>query len=374
MNNDNTPALDWPWQIPQTLALRAADAQVAHALESGDPSVWQDMQQQRTAELLTHAMSTISWWRDRLGFRPTAPILDDWAGQAVLNLASLRESIHPTQAPRLPDAHGAMQAVQISISAEESVSLRVSDLSQRLANHVHHADHATQGRDPRRLRANLSERSPTHKGKHSTQTGFEALGEAAVYSRHTAHGASVGSDGQSQIDWSGHLAWLRDFKPSYLAIHPRDLGALLDALERESNLRAAATAGSAQAAAPSIAIEQILSYGATVTAALRLRAKTLLGASIRDRYVCDEAGPVAFQCPHSDAYLHVAVATTRVDVLRDDDSPTEPGESGRVVVTMLYQWATPVIRYDTLDRAAWHANCPGCGATVPALSQLVRRA
>ena len=368
MNTDNPNATDWPWQVPQMLALRAADAQVASALESGDESVWQDMQRQRTAALLTHAMSNFSWWRDRLGFRPSAPILDDWASQAVLSQDELRASIHPTQAPRLPDAHGALQAVQIRLdtggTTAATLAMRVSDLSQRLANHVHHADHATQGRDPRRLRANLSERSPTHKGKHSTQSGFEMLGEAAVYSRHTEHGASTDAAGVTHIDWAGHLAWLREFKPAYLAIHPTHLDALLDAIDTELP---------GPDGAPALAIEQILTYGATVSPLLRVRARQRLGASIRDRYVCDEAGPVAFQCPHSDLYWHVAVATTRVDVVSDANTPTSPGEVGRVLVTMLYQWATPVIRYDTGDRAAWHAHCPGCGATVPALSQLARR-
>jgi phenylacetate-CoA ligase len=45
-------------------------------------------------------------------------------------------------------------------------------------------------------------------------------------------------------------------------------------------------------------------------------------------------------------------------------------QSGRVLVTALHQYATPMVRHDIGDTAALHTQCPGCNLEVPTLSQL----
>jgi phenylacetate-CoA ligase len=63
-----------------------------------------------------------------------------------------------------------------------------------------------------------------------------------------------------------------------------------------------------------------------------------------------EAGLIAVQCPLCDAY-HPADRHLRLELLRDDGSPTEPGEMGRVIVTPYFNQAMPLVRYELGDYA-----------------------
>src|SRR5262249_6225114 len=63
----------------------------------------------------------------------------------------------------------------------------------------------------------------------------------------------------------------------------------------------------------------------------------------------------------------------RVEVLGDDGNPTPEGEEGNVVVTDLYNYGMPFIRYRTGDRAvAGPGPCP-CGRGLPLLQRVVGR-
>jgi len=62
------------------------------------------------------------------------------------------------------------------------------------------------------------------------------------------------------------------------------------------------------------------------------------------------------------------------EILRDDGSPAQPGELGRLVVTSLHNRAMPFLRYDTRDLAAWseEQNCP-CGSNFPIIDRIEGR-
>jgi phenylacetate-CoA ligase len=125
-----------------------------------------------------------------------------------------------------------------------------------------------------------------------------------------------------------------------------------------------------QAAAPPI--RQVLTYAETVDGNIRERARSLLGASIRDRYSCFEIGPIAFQCPHSDEHYHLASSNVIVEILDDAGRPCAPGIVGRVVVTGLHTFASPAIRYELNDLAAWLPGC-ACGRRAPVLVRVLGR-
>ncbi|MBK6594659.1 MAG: hypothetical protein IPG23_19240 [Burkholderiales bacterium] len=150
-----------------------------------------------------------------------------------------------------------------------------------------------------------------------------------------------------------HIQWLTRHSPAYLTVRP-------DWFE-------VALVHAAACKEPLPEIQQILTYGATATDSLRRKARQWLGASVRHRYTCPECGPLAFQCPRSDAHLHVAVGSVILEVvdssgqLVPNAKPGEQPKTGRVLVTALHQYATPLVRYDTGDTAALHPSCPGCG-------------
>jgi phenylacetate-CoA ligase len=69
---------------------------------------------------------------------------------------------------------------------------------------------------------------------------------------------------------------------------------------------------------------------------------------------------------------HQHAESLLLEVLDENDRPVRPGESGRVVVTVLHNFATPLIRYEIGDHAQLGPACP-CGRGLPTLTQILGR-
>jgi phenylacetate-CoA ligase len=61
-----------------------------------------------------------------------------------------------------------------------------------------------------------------------------------------------------------------------------------------------------------------------------------------------------------------------VEILDEGGRACEPGETGRVVVTTLHNFATPLIRYASGDYAVAGEPC-SCGRTLPVLARIMGR-
>ncbi|MCA9049832.1 MAG: phenylacetate--CoA ligase family protein, partial [Planctomycetaceae bacterium] len=119
-------------------------------------------------------------------------------------------------------------------------------------------------------------------------------------------------------------------------------------------------------------LKAVQTIGEMLSAEMRAVIESSLGAPVRDTYSCCEAGYVASPCPDGHGY-HVHSENVIVEVLDDDNQPVRPGETGRVVLTTLHNFATPLIRYDIHDYAAvGPERCP-CGRGLPLLTEIVGR-
>ena len=74
------------------------------------------------------------------------------------------------------------------------------------------------------------------------------------------------------------------------------------------------------------------------------------GCQTIDLYAAREIGQIAFQCPEGPGY-HLCSEAVLCELVDDDGLPVGPGEYGRVVLTSLYNFAMPFIRYDIGDYA-----------------------
>jgi phenylacetate-CoA ligase len=73
------------------------------------------------------------------------------------------------------------------------------------------------------------------------------------------------------------------------------------------------------------------------------------------------------------AGLHLTAEHLLVEILDDDGRPTPDGQEGNVVITDLYNYGMPFIRYANGDRAiAGFGDC-GCGRGLPTLRAVVGR-
>lgn len=83
----------------------------------------------------------------------------------------------------------------------------------------------------------------------------------------------------------------------------------------------------------------------------REKIKNLIGVSIVECYADEEAGIMAQQKP-DDTNYYLNHAGYVFEILKlDSDEPAEYGKLGRIVITDLYNYAFPLIRYDTGDTA-----------------------
>lgn len=153
------------------------------------------------------------------------------------------------------------------------------------------------------------------------------------------------------------LAWLLRADPTYLITYPSSLHALL---------RAIAATG-----AQLPALREIRTVGEVLAPGTRGLCQDVLGVPIVDTYSAQEVGYVALQCPAHPHY-HVQAERLIVELVRDDGTPCAPGELGRVVVTDLHNFATPLLRYDLGDYAELGGPCP-CGRGLPVLTRVVGR-
>ncbi|WP_369995362.1 CoF synthetase [Winogradskyella sp.] len=77
-----------------------------------------------------------------------------------------------------------------------------------------------------------------------------------------------------------------------------------------------------------------------------------LDTQVLSRYSSEEVGMIAQQTLQSPNNFVINHASYYVEILNlNNDKPVEPGEFGRIVVTDLFNYAMPIIRYDTGDIA-----------------------
>lgn len=149
---------------------------------------------------------------------------------------------------------------------------------------------------------------------------------------------------------------IREFAPDGLLIYPSNLAGVLQECEK----RGIAFPG----------LSHIRTISETLPPALRDETRRVLGTEIQDCYSSREIGNIAFQCPEAPHY-HV-VESVIVEILDDRGAPCPEGQAGRVVVTDLHNFATPLIRYEIGDYAEAGPPCP-CGRGLPVLRRILGR-
>lgn len=209
--------------------------------------------------------------------------------------------------------------------------------------------------------------------------GLEPAGRLATirYFRTTGPDAKRCSEGVSMTAWSRQLnlvietgpgflmdvhqdprkqlQWLREVAPNTLLSFPSNLEFLANLLQ-DTGRRL-------------LSLEKIHAIGETLTDEVKNRIETAFGVPVKNTYSCAEAGYLASPCPEGYG-LHVNSENVLLEVLNESGQPCRPGESGRVVITTLHNFLSPLIRYDLMDWATPAAEqCP-CGRGLPLLSSV----
>jgi phenylacetate-CoA ligase len=101
-------------------------------------------------------------------------------------------------------------------------------------------------------------------------------------------------------------------------------------------------------------------------------AEQTFGSHVINILASSEAGPIAIKCPESHL-LHIQSEVILAEILvGEGGQPCLPGETGELVVTPLYNYAMPLIRYRTGDYVVAGGDCP-CGRSLPTIERFVGR-
>ncbi|NQU71844.1 MAG: phenylacetate--CoA ligase family protein, partial [Rhodospirillales bacterium] len=148
--------------------------------------------------------------------------------------------------------------------------------------------------------------------------------------------------------------WLVRHNPEYLLSYPSNLLALGEYFEN-SNLTLPA-------------LRQVCTVSELVSDRLRDTMRRVWNVPVKDLYSCEEAGCLAHQCPDHDHY-HVQSENIYLEIVDENGAPCPAGETGRVLITTLHNFATPLIRYEVGDYAEWGPQCP-CGRGLPVITRI----
>lgn len=98
----------------------------------------------------------------------------------------------------------------------------------------------------------------------------------------------------------------------------------------------------------------------------------VFGAPLFETYGSREFMLIGAECEHH-AGLHLTSENLLVEILDDDGAPTPAGQEGNVVITDLYNYGMPFIRYLNGDRAVAGFEACACGRGLPMLKRVVGR-
>jgi phenylacetate-CoA ligase len=317
------------WQLDQTQwwpAARLAEAQA-----------------RQLRLVVEHARATVPHYRDTIADPSRIPVVT--RDQLIAAGPRLRSQGYP-------GPHGPVEEILTSRTTGEPVRLHSTGVTRSFWSAITLRDHAWHRRD---LGARLAAIRYVGGGEAAPPDGLRRAGWGPATDRLAPDAPlsllSIASTTEQQVDWL-----LRE-DPAYLLTYPSALDAILRRLaDRGARL-------------PSL--RQVRTIGEALPAELRARCAAQLGAPVVDVYSAQEVGYIALQCPDGDGY-HVMAERLVVEVLDDDGAPCRPGAIGRVVVSDLHNFATPILRYQLGDLAEVGAPCR-CGRGLPVLTRIVGR-
>lgn len=352
------PGLAWPAVPGQQGLLLAALLTQLEQSQWWPTAAIEQAQLRQLIVLVEQARRHSSFHAERLaGFRPNhaRELRECLSAIPLMRRADLQSRRAEIDCAWLPPEHGEISLAQSTGSTGEPVSVQRSALNGLIWRAMTLREHLWQRRDFSQslavVRAQLAEEDTARRGVSWPDWGPPVN---HLFASGPSHGMNLQTDIQHQADW------LRQIQPAYLLTYPNNLSALLDLAEANPT----DLAGLAR-------LKQVRTIGETLHDFLRERCRQVLGVGIADLYSTQEIGVIALECPQGGGY-HVMSEGLVFEMLRDDDQPCAVGETGRIVVTDLHNFATPLIRYDLGDLAVADEPC-ACGRGLPKIRRILGR-
>jgi phenylacetate-CoA ligase len=321
-----------------------------------EPERLERVQFRQAAELLRHARRTVPYYGERfseIGWRYGKPLTAEiWSRLPLLRREDIQDAGDRLHSQALPESHGKTGSISTSGSTGKPVRVLTTELTSAMWNAFTLRDYIWRRCDFTAklvaIRYDQAKIAAYPDGKQAKTWGRDygaalPTGPAALL--------SIMTPVANQVEWLGRQ------DADYLITYPSNLEAMLRHCRAE------------KIRFPSLREVQTMSE--LLKPSIRELCREVWDVPIMDMYTCQEAGYIALQCPGHDHY-HAQAENMIVEVLREDGSAAAPGEAGKVVVTHLHNFASPLIRYDIGDFAEIGEACP-CGRGLPVLKRIVGR-
>jgi len=352
----HAPGVFWPavpdWRQAAVLAL----LQQLERSQWWAPDEIERLQLMQAGRLVLHAYKSVPWYRERLAkisLSPDGRIRPEvWRSMPLLRRQDLQAHAGSLRSEAVPEGHGEVQSINSSGSTGRPITAQRTQLSMLFWEAFTHREHDWHGRDRRETLAVMRHagegEDPYPDGTRAPNWGSYRRG---VFETGPCFALNLNCSPAQQAEWLQRRA------PAYLLTFPTTAERLarhcLETGERIPSLR------------------QVQLIAELVRPDLRDLIREAWNAATVSNYSAREAGYLALQCPEHD-HMHVQSEGVILEVLREDGEPCAPGETGRVVVTPLHNFAMPLIRYDVGDYAELGGPCP-CGRGLPVLKRVLGR-
>jgi phenylacetate-CoA ligase len=315
--------------------------------ERWSPAELREAQFAQLTQLLHHAKSTVPFYRERLvGIAADRPLdAAAFARIPLLRRQDIQDNFEALVSRAVPPDHGAVQEGNTSGSTGRPIRFMATALTEVFWHAFTLREHLWQHRD--------------FSGKLAAIRARVTPGASPGWGASTA---SVFRTGPSEMcnterPIAEQAQWLMQQNPDYL-------------ISVASNVQELARYCGQRGLRPSRLCE-VRTYGEALHPDARAEIRAAWGVPVTDMYSCREAGYLALQCPAHEHY-HVQAEGIYLELLDDHGQPCAPGTLGRVVITVLHNFATPLIRYDIGDYAEAGEPCD-CGRNLPVIRRIVGR-
>ena len=354
-NNDQTDSTERMVFLWPPISSVGQDA-VTHLIETFEKCQWfssetiLENQLLQASSLLSHAHSTVPFYRKQIlasGWNPAKKLtLNEFQQLPLLRRHDIQQDYHELFSEQVPTNHGRPYTGKTSGSTGKPIHFRATQVVNAIWRALTIRDHLWQQRDFSASFGAIRSLAPNDRGYPDW-----GAATAGLYCTGPSYSLDIRNDFVTQINW------LLKRQPTYLLTYPTNLRGLLEAC-RDGGIHITG-------------LKQVCTTSETLDPQIRTLCNDVWGVHLSDCYSAEEVGYIALQCPQSGLY-HIQSEHLLVEILNDANRPCAPGETGRVVVTTLANFAMPLIRYDIMDFATVGPPCP-CGRGLPTLQRILGR-
>ena len=347
--------IEWPKALTgETASLFTAlfDLGRTERLPPDELTRLQDAQLER---LLRHAAVQVPFYAERLraaGYRAgKTSAADIWHAIPILTRSDIQKAGDRLHAKTYPTSHGALRVWSTSGSTSRPVRIATTELTGFHWTCANMRERVWHDIDLGGTLVLLTDGGRKMAGRPVVELGSWSLDPSSL--RRPGKQFKI----NPSLTIAEQVRTIRKIDPNYIQTRPSQLNLLLKECEtsgeRFGQLRA------------------VFCVSEIVTGTLRQACTEILGVPILECYSCAELGYLALQCPEA-GRLHVQSEMVRVEIMGADTMPCAPGQTGRVVVTSLHNYAMPLIRYEIGDEAVAGGSC-ACGRSLPVIDTVLGR-